>query len=143
MNRNADTENRLADTGRKERCGMSWESSADMYPLACVNRQPVGSCCSTPGAELRALCGPGGLGWEVGKEGQRGGDIGVQTADSRCSAAETNTLLQSYHPPTTKILKRKNEWDDSPPPPRLSHINSPGLNFAHNRRATVFDLQGI
>ena len=43
---------------------------------------------------------------ECGREAQKGGNICIHTADSRCMA-ETNTTLESNYIPIKKIVKKK------------------------------------
>ena len=55
----------------------------------------MGTCCIAQGAELGALWWPRWVGWGGGggREVQKGGDIGIHTADSLRCTAETNTTL--------------------------------------------------
>ena len=62
------------------------------------NRQLVGSCCLTEGAQPGALWQARGVGWG-GREVQEGGNVCMPVADSRWCMAETNTALYSHYPP--------------------------------------------
>ena len=63
------------------------------------NREPVGICCVTQGAQTGALWQPRGVGWGGrGREVQERGDICTPMADSSCCMAETSTILENNYP---------------------------------------------
>ena len=69
----ADTENRLMDTGdRVGESGPDGESSLETYTLPFVKRERI--CCMTQGTQTRTLCQPRGMGrcrrWEGGSRGR-------------------------------------------------------------------------
>ena len=78
----------------KERVGQIERLALKHVYYRTCNRQQVGSCCITQGAQLSALWQPRGVGWGgAGREVQEGGDMYILMADSCCCMAETNTTL--------------------------------------------------
>ena len=72
------------DTAGEERVGQC-ESSTETYTLPGVNRQPMGGCCITQGAQTwcSVTTWQGGMQWEVGGKFKREGTC-VLIADIRC-----------------------------------------------------------
>ena len=58
-----------------------WRGSRGNIHHHVWNREPVGICCVTQGAQPSPLCQPRGVG-AGGKEAQGGGDICISVADS-------------------------------------------------------------
>ena len=67
--RNGDTD---IEKGLGTTAGGSRDSSIDTYTWPCINRQLVGSCCTTQRAQPGTLWQPRGVGWGEWKGGSRG-----------------------------------------------------------------------